>query len=167
MMTKEPSTIDLVRKYFGSDNIGEATLKEIASFTERKSYEAGDILYREHDASEKLYVVHSGQIDIQYLLANGRRKTVDTQVEGDFMVWSAVVPPHQTNSIGICRAHAEVLAVDGEKLRALCEKDLKFGYKFMSQIASVIRRRLQAAREQIADLEGIGGRAERKASGGD
>lgn len=146
--------IDIVRKYFGNEGIKEETLQEIASFSELKSYSAGDILYREHDLSEFLYVVHSGQIDIQYLLANGRRKTVDTQIEGDYMVWSAVVPPHRTNSIGICRARAEVLAVDGAKLRALCEKDLNFGYKFMSHIATVIRRRLQAARKQITDLEG-------------
>jgi hypothetical protein len=64
------------------------------------------------------------------------------------------VPPHRTNSIGICRAEAEVLTIDGAKLRAVCEKDLLFGYKFMSHIATVIRRRLQAARKQIADLEG-------------
>ena len=146
--------IDLVRKYFGNEGIKDETLQEIASFSELKSYNAGDILYREHDLSEFLYVVHSGQIDIQYLLANGRRKTVDTQIEGDYMVWSAVVPPHRTNSIGICRARAEALAIDGTKLRALCEKDLNFGYKFMSHIATVIRRRLQAARKQITDMEG-------------
>ncbi len=146
--------IDLVRKYFGSEGVKDETLREIASFSEVKSYDAGEILYREHDLSEFLYVVHSGQIDIQYLLANGRRKTVDTQVVGDYMVWSAVVPPHRTNSIGICRARAEVLSIDGEKLRALCEKDLLFGYKLISHIATVIRRRLQAARAQIADLEG-------------
>lgn len=147
-------TIDLVRKYFGGEGIKDETLKEIASFSELKSYSAGDILYREHELSEFLYVVHSGQIDIQYLLANGRRKTVDTQVEGDYMLWSAVVPPHRTNSIGVCRAHAEVLAVDGGKLRELCEKDPYFSYKFMLHIAMVIRRRLQAARKQISDMEG-------------
>ncbi|GHV08937.1 hypothetical protein AGMMS50229_18150 [Campylobacterota bacterium] len=150
---ESPSTYDLLTQYLKVKNIREETWQKLAEISEHAVYEAGEILYREHEQSTHLYIVHSGQVDIQYLMPNGRRKTVDTLLEGDFMLWSAVVPPYKTNSIGICRAHAELIAIDGPKLLQLCESDPMFGYQFMSLIATVIRRRVQSARQQLVDLE--------------
>ena len=143
---------ELIKEYLGSDNISDATIKELVSICEKKTYEANDIIYREHDESTQLYIVNSGQVDIQYMMPNGKRETVDTCTKGDYLVWSALIKPHRTNSIGICRARAELLAFDGVKLRALCEKDSQFGYQMMSLISRVIRRRLQAARKEIITL---------------
>jgi len=146
------ATAELIKEYLGDDGISEATLMELARICERKVYEADDIIYREHDESTQLFIVNSGQVDIQYKMPKGKRETVDTCYKGDFLVWSALVKPYKTNSIGICRARAEILAFDGIKLRELCEKDTRFGYCLMSLVAGVIRRRLQAAREEIVDL---------------
>ena len=128
-------------------------MEKLISICKRSAHEAGEILYREHEQSTHLFIVLSGQVDIQYLLPNGRRKTVDTLFVGDIMLWSAVVPPHNTNSIGICRSKAELLGIDGEKLRALCEEDTDFGYQFMSHIATVIRRRVHAARQELVNID--------------
>ncbi len=146
------TTLELIKEYLGKEGIAEATLAELASFCEVKTYEANEIIYREHEESTQLFIVHSGQVDVQYMLPQGKRETIDTCTKGDFLVWSALVQPYRTNSIGICRARADVLLFDGVKLRALCAKDTHFGYQMMSLIANVIRRRLQAARKEIADM---------------
>lgn len=144
------SIIELLREYF--NDIPDSTLARVAEICEIRVFESNEIIYREHEESKHLCIVNSGQVDVQYLMPNGRRETVDTCVKGDFLLWSALVPPNFTNSIGICRAKAEVLALDGPKLRELCESDPKFGYQLMKHIAGVIRRRLQAARAEIVDL---------------
>ena len=146
------ATPELIKEYLGTEGMADATLAELASFCEVKTYDANEIIYREHEESTQLFIVHSGQVDVQYRLPQGKRETIDTCLKGDFLVWSALVQPYQTNSIGVCRARAEVLVFDGVKLRALCEKDTRFGYKMMSLIANVIRRRLQAARKEAVDL---------------
>ncbi len=146
------ATAELIKEYLGDGGISETTLNELAKICERKTCEADEIIYREHDESTQLYIVNSGQVDVQYKMPNGKRETVDTCYKGDFLVWSALVKPYRTNSIGICRAKAELLAFDGIKLRELCEKDTRFGYCMMSLMAGVIRRRLQAARAEIVDL---------------
>ena len=146
------ATAELIKEYLGNSGISDATLMELAKLCERKAYEADAIIYREQEESTQLFIVNSGQVDIQYKMPNGKRETVDVCYKGDFLVWSALVKPHQTNSIGICRAKAELLAFDGVKLRELCEKDTKLGFCLMSLVAGVIRRRLQAARKEIVDL---------------
>lgn len=128
----------------------DETVKQIEEACEMKTYEANDIIYREHENSRHLFFVVSGQVDIQYLLKNGRRKTLDTCLKGDLLLWSAVVAPHETNSIGISRAHSELLSIDGQKLLKICSQDPAFGFHMMSQVASAIRRRLHAARKHLS-----------------
>ncbi len=142
-----------LREYLDADDVNDATFDEIASICSRKAYEAGEIVFREDESSDHLYIVDSGQVDVQYLLPSGKRKTVDTLRQGDFLVWSALVRPHSTESIGICRAQTELLAIDAARLRELCEKDTHFGYHMMGQLARVIRRRLKAARMRLADYD--------------
>ena len=143
----------ILHEYLDAPDVREETFEAVAGICQLRDYEGGDIVFREDEASDHLYIVTVGQVDIQYLLKSGRRKTVDICKPGDFLVWSAVVKPHHTDSIGISRAKTEVLAIEAEGLRELCENDTHFGYHLVSQLARVIRRRLRAARLQIADLE--------------
>lgn len=144
---------EILREYLDAADVSDETIHAVAAITHLRSFEAGEIIFREDQASDHLYIVTRGQVDVQYLLPSGRRKTVDTLRPGDFLVWSAVVKPHTTSSIAICRAGSELVAIEAEGLRKLCEQDTRFGYRLVSQLARVIRRRLQAARLQIADLE--------------
>lgn len=144
-------TVELLRLFLAMPGTSDETVSQIEAITELKTYEADEIIYREHENSPFLFFVVSGQVDIQYLLKDGRRKTLDTCMEGDLLLWSAVVEPHETNSIGISRAHSELLSIDGRKLLKICEQDPAFGFHMMGQVASAIRRRLHAARKHLSD----------------
>ncbi len=146
------TVLETLQKYLDADDVNEKTIRAVAEFSHVRTCEAGEILYRENEASDHLSIVTSGQVDVQYLLPSGKRQTSDSLTAGDFLVWSAIVKPHTTSSIGICRVKAEMVVVEAAPLRALCEEDTHFGYHLMSQMARVIRRRLQAARLQIGDL---------------
>ncbi|MFZ5831910.1 MAG: Crp/Fnr family transcriptional regulator [Planctomycetota bacterium] len=144
---------EALHQYLDAADVNEQTLQEVEKITHVREYNAGDIVFREDEASDHLYIVIAGQVDVQYLLPSGKRQTFDTCNPGDFLCWSAVVRPHKTSSIGICRAKSAVIAMSGSGLRELSERDPHFGYHLQGQMARVIRRRLQAARKQIADLD--------------
>ena len=145
--------LEALNQYLDAADVDRATIDEVASISKLKTFSANEIIFREDQASDNLYIVTAGLVDVQYLLPSGKRQTVDTVRPGDFLVWSAVVKPYTTSSIGICRAATEVVAIDAAGLRALCEKDTHFGYHLLAQMARVCRRRLQAARLQIADVD--------------
>lgn len=142
--------LDLLHQYLNIPGVSTETLKEVEAISELKTFAANEVIYREHENSKHLFLVVSGQIDVQYLLSDGRRKTMDTCVQGDMLLWSAVIEPHETSSIGICRAKSELLSIDGQKLLQICADDTAFGFRLMSLVASVIRRRLQASRRQLS-----------------
>lgn len=141
---------ELLRQFMNIPNASPKTLAEIEKICDIKTYSADEIIYREHEDSRYLYIVISGQVDIQYLLKDGRRKTLDNCLPGDYLLWSSLIAPNQTNSIGISRTTSELLKIDGKQLLEICARDTDFGFRMMSLIASVIRRRLQAARYQLS-----------------
>lgn len=141
---------ELLSELLSVPGTSSETLEEIAACCELKKFSANEIIYREHENSRFWFIVISGQVDVQYLLKDGRRKTLDTCLRGDHLLWSALIEPHETNSIGITRAETDLLCIDGKQLLAICAKDTSFGFRMMSLVASVIRRRLQAARKQLS-----------------
>lgn len=147
------SILEALNKYLEAADVNPETLKELESFSHIKKYNPGDFVFRENQSSDHLYIVLSGLVDVQYLLPSGKRQTVDSCEQGDFLVWSAVVQPHTTQSIGICRTPTETVAIEAAPLRELCEKDPHFGYHLQRQMARVSRRRLGAARTQITDMD--------------
>lgn len=145
-------TPELIKESLKIEQIADGTLKELISICSVKTFKADDILSREDEDSDNMYIVLSGLVDIQYMLPTGKRETIDSCGKGDLIGWSSLVKPYKTNSIDMCRAQAEVLAFNGTKLREICDKDTDFGYKVMSRVARVIRRRLQSARKEILQL---------------
>lgn len=145
--------LTILKMCFASIDVSNDMLQEIAEIAEVRQVLADEIIYRDHEESRKLYIVVSGQVDVQYLLKSGRRKTLDSCFKGDYLLWSALIEPHQTNSIGVCRSETVLLAIDGQKLLEICERNPVFGYRLMKSIASVIRRRLAAARKQLSFLD--------------
>ncbi len=145
--------LEALNEYLDANGVAPETLQAVAEISHLRELEAGELLFRADQKSNRLYIVLEGQVDVQYLMPSGMRRTFDTLKPGDFGVWSAVVEPHTTSSIGLCRIPTKVVAVEAEPLRALCRKDTDFGFRLMKQMARVIRRRLRAARQQIAETE--------------
>ncbi len=145
--------IDALNEYLDAKGIAPDTLQAVAAISCLRTLKAGELLFCADQESDYLYIVVEGQVDIQYLMPSGKRQTFDVLGPGDFGVWSAVVEPHTTSSIGLCRVPTTVVSIEARALRALCRKDTNFGFHLLRQMARVIRRRLKAARQQIAEME--------------
>ena len=145
--------VEVLRRYLDAADVSDATIEAVAAISRFQDFAAGAIIFREDQASDHLYIVTAGQVDVQYLLPSGKRQTVDTLSPGDFLVWSAVVKPYKTNAIGICRVTSQVVAINAEGLRELCEKTPGSATAWSASSPELIRRALQAARLQITDQD--------------
>jgi len=141
---------EALRRYTFFKAADEESLKDLAMFTEMKSYAPGEFLFRDAEPAEFLFVLSSGEVDIQYQFHGQEHRTVDTRVAGDLLVWSAMIHPYRTTAFGVATRETEVLAIDALKLRELCERRRELGYDLFKEIAQVTSQRLQGARVQLA-----------------
>jgi len=139
-----------LRRYPYFASISNDSLKAIAMMAEEKSVPAGTQLFSEGDPADSLSIILKGEVAIQFTLGNGERRTVDTLVEGDLLMWSALVEPYKATAVATAEKETHLAKIEGKRLRELCEKDPLLGYRLMTQIAKLLAHRLEGARAQLA-----------------
>jgi len=144
---------ELLRRYPYFVAVGEDSLKQLAMIAEEKEIPAGTELFREGNPADYLNVIVKGEVDIQYVLGNGERRTVDTLVAGDILGWSALIEPYKYTAIGTATKDTHLVALEAKKVRALCDQDPLLGYRLTTQIAKLLGHRLEGARVQLAAID--------------
>lgn len=142
---------EALRRYVPLAGVSEETLKALAMISQEMTLPGGSTLFREEQPADHLFIVAEGEVDISYAVGDEHR-SVDTLATGEFMLWSALVPPHQTHSTAVARRNTRVIAIDAPKLRALCEQDHVLGFRLMSGVAEAVSQRLHGARLQLAAM---------------
>lgn len=141
---------ELLRRFRSFAGLNEALLKQIAMIAEERTAPAGVRLFDEGMPANYLYVIVQGEVNIQYLLGSGEMRTVDTLVDGDLLVWSALVEPYRTTAYGTTTKETHLIAIQADKLRQLCEENPILGYRLMTEVAKLLAHRLEGARIQLA-----------------
>lgn len=141
---------EMLRRYPFFAPISEESLKQVAMLAEEKRVPAGKTMFYEHDPADHLYVIVKGEVNISYTLGSGEQRVVDTLVDGDLLVWSALVEPYRTTGIGTTSKDTHLIAIEAAGLRKLCAADPELGYRLMSQVVKLLAHRLVGARVQLA-----------------
>ncbi len=141
---------ELLRRFHCFAEVDADTLKQIAMASEEKRISAGTRVFDVGDDADELYLVEEGEVDIQYPLGNGELRTVDTVVSGELIMWSALVEPHKSTATAVVHHDAKLIAVDGARLRELCDADHELAYHLELNIAQLLVERLRGTCVQLA-----------------
>jgi CRP-like cAMP-binding protein len=144
---------ELLRRYPYFAAVGEESLKQLAMIAEEKDVAAHTEMFHEGDPADYLNVIVTGEVDIQYVLGNGERRTVDTLVGGDILGWSALIEPYKYTAVGTATKDTRLVSLEAKKIRALCDQDPLLGYRLTAQIAKLLGHRLEGARVQLAAID--------------
>ncbi len=144
---------EVLRRYPYFAGVSEESLKAVAMIADEKAVPAGTQLFSEGDPADSMNIVVHGEINVQYVLGNGERRTVDTLVDGDILGWSALVEPYKYTAVGTTSKDAQFVTIRAQKLRDLCDKDPLLGYRLTTQIAKLLAHRLEGARVQLAAID--------------
>jgi CRP/FNR family transcriptional regulator, cyclic AMP receptor protein len=141
---------EILRRYPYFAGIDDESLKQVAMIAEEKAIPANSVMFREGDAASYLSVILKGEVNIQYVVGSADLRTVDTLVEGDLLMWSALVEPYKATALGTTTKDTQLARINAAKLRLLCEQQPILGYRLMTQVAKLLAHRLDSARVQLA-----------------
>ena len=143
---------EVLRRYTHFAGIHSEGLKQLAMIAEEKTVPADSVMFREGDTASHFSIILEGEENIQYRLGNGELRTVDTLVDGDVLLWSALVEPYKATALGTTTKETHLASIDAVKLRLLCEEEPILGYRLMTQVSKLLAHRLEGARVQLAVL---------------
>jgi CRP-like cAMP-binding protein len=141
---------ELLRRYQCFAGVSSETLKAVALIADEAEVPAGTQIHCEGEPAEILSIIVYGRVDVEYTLATGERRIVDTLEPGDILGWPAMVEPYKITCFATARTATHLIKVEAQRLRELCERDTFLGYRIMGQIFKLLSERLEAARVQLA-----------------
>jgi CRP-like cAMP-binding protein len=141
--------LEVLRKSDVFHYLEDDELKEVAKMCTPEVFEAGEIMCRQDQENEKLYVIEDGLVSVLLELGPTDRRQIQAASNFECFGWSASIPPFRC----VCTVKAiektKVLAFKGKELRNLIYSNPKLCAAVAGGVAYVISQRLRAAFTQL------------------
>jgi len=139
-----------------------ADLDAIGRVSYVREFDSGEELITEGGAADKFYLILRGKVAVKVRSPEGRQVLIDELGSGEMLGWGAVMEPHVHSASAWTCEPCELIVVNGDSLRALCDENKRLGYQVVRGIGEVISKRFgQAVGERAAlrekDLRAFGG----------
>lgn len=152
-MTSEPVLKALQSMEFVRD-FETQHLEKLASIATEVAFSEGEVIFREGDVGELVYLIREGRVALEIRMPGRGRVSLLTVGPGELLGWSSMFPGrHKTAGARAVRP-TRAIAISAAQLWEICEADHDLGYPIMWRVAEVIAGRLAATRLQLLDMFG-------------
>jgi CRP/FNR family transcriptional regulator len=113
-----------------------------------KVFEAGDVIFREGEVGDRMYILLDGLVELKVKVDKGEAviKTVDTP--NDFFGEMAFLDDRPRSATAVALRRTKVLVADGPTFEAMILQNGKFALK----IIKVLSERIRRSNDQVSEL---------------
>jgi CRP-like cAMP-binding protein len=145
-------TIDSLKRVEILIGLTDEQLSRVASICETKVYSAGDVIVREREPSNEIYIIHTGSAEVR---VSGGRVTAETLAapgpqaiislgQGQIFGEMSLIDMGLRSATVRCTADdTELYVIRRDDFIQLCEKDSDIGYKVMRNLAADLSFKLR------------------------
>ena len=128
-------------------------LRELEKISGFRYLSTGEILFKEGDNDNLLYIVSEGSLGIEIYVPGQGQVCLYNAEPLDIVGWDRMTPVarHRITTITAIQK-CNLIYFDGSALNELCESDKELGYILMRRLSNVIATRLLAMRIKLIDL---------------
>lgn len=147
-------TDEQLKKYGFFKPLTDERAAAIAALSSVRDLPADTEVLREGQQADNLYLVLEGRLSLaMYVPGRAAEKSiVSTISRGELLGWSALLPGRMWQATARTLKPTRLLAIDGTKLRELCDRDHEIGYAVMKHVLTVVGQRLTESRLQLLDM---------------
>jgi CRP-like cAMP-binding protein len=127
-------------------------LKQIAEVAELRDYDEADVVFREGELANSVYLVVSGKLSLELSPSTVYRKHLVSVGPGEMLGWSSFVELPRFVATAVVVEPTRLIRIDGKRLRAICDEDPEFGYEFTRRTMRALAARLAATWTQLSHL---------------
>lgn len=145
----QPEHLQNLAFFSGLDSVD---LKFLAPFFTPVSFPAGEVVFRQGDHSDYLYLVITGEVVIRYKPDDGPVMDVTHVRNGGVFGWSAAMNNPAYTSGAFCLQETETVRIRGTDLRGLCEQYPSMGKVILARLADIVVERKRSTRPDLSNM---------------
>lgn len=132
-------------------NFTPQELSMLSSFGDSRSYETDEVVIRQGDENDHLYLVLKGQLDV-YQDVDGINKKVASLEAGDSLGEVSVFDPGPASATVCATNETEVWLITRDSLDRLHAANPKVAYRLLSRMTTCLSKRLRQMNDKVVDL---------------
>jgi CRP-like cAMP-binding protein len=125
----------------------------IANISQMREFDEFDVVFRDGQLAENLYLVMSGNVHVESPIGDGHYKHILTLGPGELAGWSSLLGECYTTR-GTTPDSAWLLEISVKCLKEICQRDPEFGFEFMRRTTAALAKRLSTTRGQLLESQG-------------
>jgi CRP/FNR family cyclic AMP-dependent transcriptional regulator len=129
-------------------------LEKIAAIANVRDFDESDVVFREGEPAEDIYLVVSGTVSLEVCAAGIGCKQILTLGPGELLGWSSLLGQSRYTARARTPQSARLVQINVTELVELCDRDPGFGYDLMRRTALALAKRLSATRIQLVNVYG-------------
>jgi Fe-S cluster biogenesis protein NfuA len=133
-------------------DMSQADLAVLAPYFSYAEFPAGATLFSQGDLADRLFLVVSGEIKINYKPYDSPKITITRIRDGDVLGWSTVLGNKSYTASAVCDCDAGMLVINGDDLRKLVADHPQTGKMVLDSLASAASPRWKDARAQVGSM---------------
>lgn len=148
-------TVDALKACPLFSELEDEAVQKIIPLCREESYPKGAVIFTEGSRADTLFLLAKGEVTLRYEICpqpdGCQDTTIPVERAGAVIGWSSLVKPRRLTASAHCLSDVQLIAIDGEALNDLLERDSHIGFVVMKQLAEVISERLRQAKELSFD----------------
>jgi CRP-like cAMP-binding protein len=145
-------SIEQLRELTFLDGFPAENLEQIASISQMRQFKPNGVLFEEGANADRLYLIVSGNVLLQVDSPMTGCKPIMTIGRGELLGWSSLTDNREYAAKAVIVEPLQAIEIDGSKLRAICDRDPRFGYELLRRAISAVAKRLNVTWKQLADV---------------
>jgi CRP/FNR family cyclic AMP-dependent transcriptional regulator len=132
-------------------SLGREDMQILAPCLELRSYQKGEILFREGEAGDFICFVCSGQIEIKKETKFKGKQVILAQIsKGSFVGELSIIDGRPRFATAVAAADSQILILRRSDFQSLIENHPVIGSKLLRELARVLCLRLRGTTERLA-----------------
>jgi len=128
-------------------------LEDIAAISKIEEFEQDDLIFKEGDWAEKIYVILEGRVSIETTIYPGKKLAVYTLTKRMFLGYPSLLRTRKFINNARCLDKVKVITISAEELEdKIFKKDCRRGFLIIKRVAELVAQKLAETRMQLLSL---------------
>lgn len=137
------------------EGLGDGEVDQIAALTTVRAYRQGDVIFREGDPGEALYIVADGVVRISKVVPGVGEEAMAFFEPGSYFGEMSLIDEFPRSATAIAHTDCGLLLLPKGAFRGLLSADREVALKILWQLARILSHRLRETTDRIVTLFAI------------
>lgn len=143
--------------------LSEAELSDLYALMNRRNLKEDEVLFREGDDGDEMFVVVDGSIEIDVALNDGKKVVIAVISAGDFLGEMSIVEQLPRSATCTAKRDSTLLSLSAKELLKMMDKKSSMAVKVLHRMAVIAAQRLQKTGQFVSEMVQWGENARKRA----